>query len=39
MHRRMMHIAESLTADEARVVMTFLEDVRAAVDMVDPHED
>lgn len=39
MHRRMMQIAESLTADEARVVMTFLEDVRAAVDTVDPHED
>ncbi len=36
MHRRMMAIAEGLPADDARVVARFLEDMRSAVDQVDP---
>ncbi|MGN7191797.1 MULTISPECIES: MarR family transcriptional regulator [unclassified Curtobacterium] len=36
MHRRMMSIAEGMSADEARAVATFLERMRGAVDQVDP---
>jgi DNA-binding MarR family transcriptional regulator len=36
MHRRMMGIAEGLTAQDARVVAVFLEQMRTAVDQVDP---
>ncbi len=36
MHRRMMSIAEGLSADDARVVAVFLEQMRSAVDQVDP---
>ncbi len=36
MHRRMMSIAEGLSADDARVVAHFLERMRDAVDQVDP---
>lgn len=36
MHRRMMDIAEGLSPDDARVVATFLERMRGAVDQVDP---
>jgi DNA-binding MarR family transcriptional regulator len=36
MHRRMMGIAEGLTAQDARVVAVFLEQMRSAVDQVDP---
>ncbi len=32
----MMGIAEGLTADDARVVALFLEQMRVAVDQVDP---
>ncbi|PCN46666.1 MarR family transcriptional regulator [Curtobacterium sp. 'Ferrero'] len=35
MHRRMMAIAEGLSAEDARVVGTFLEGMRSAVDHVD----
>jgi DNA-binding MarR family transcriptional regulator len=38
MHRRMMQIAESLTADEARTIGTFLEGLREAIDAIDPAE-
>ena len=36
MHRRMMQIAEGLSATDARVVAMFLEEMRIAVDQVDP---
>jgi DNA-binding MarR family transcriptional regulator len=36
MHRRMMGIAEGLSAQDARVVAVFLEQMRTAVDQVDP---
>ena len=36
MHRRMMSIAEGLPASEARIVASFLEQMRGAVDQVDP---
>jgi DNA-binding MarR family transcriptional regulator len=36
MHRRMMGVAERLTADDARVVARFLEQMRVAVDAADP---
>jgi DNA-binding MarR family transcriptional regulator len=36
MHRRMMEIAEGLSATDARVVAMFLEEMRVAVDRVDP---
>ncbi|PZE79735.1 MarR family winged helix-turn-helix transcriptional regulator [Curtobacterium sp. MCBD17_032] len=36
MHRRMMGIAEGLSAEDARVVAVFLEQMRSAVDRVDP---
>jgi len=36
MHRRMMSIAEGLSADDARVIAVFLEQMRSAVDQVDP---
>ena len=36
MHRRMMQIAEGLSATDARVVAMFLEEMRVAVDQVDP---
>jgi DNA-binding MarR family transcriptional regulator len=38
MHRRMMDIAEGLSADDARTVATFLEGIRAAIDEIDPEE-
>jgi hypothetical protein len=31
MHRRMMEVAESMSADEARVVITFLRRMSAAI--------
>jgi DNA-binding MarR family transcriptional regulator len=36
MHRRMMSIAEGMSADDARAVAVFLERMREAVDHVDP---
>lgn len=36
MHRRMMGIAEGLSAADARVVATFLEQMRSAVEQIDP---
>jgi DNA-binding MarR family transcriptional regulator len=36
MHRRMMHIAESLSPAEARTISAFLEEIREAVDEIDP---
>jgi DNA-binding MarR family transcriptional regulator len=36
MHSRMMLVAESLSADDARVIAKFLDTIRAAVDSVDP---
>ena len=36
MHRRMMSIAEGLSADDARTVAFFLEHMRDAVDQADP---
>jgi DNA-binding MarR family transcriptional regulator len=36
MHRRMMSVAEGLSAEDARVVGAFLERMRTAVDEVDP---
>ncbi|MBT2502532.1 MarR family winged helix-turn-helix transcriptional regulator [Curtobacterium sp. ISL-83] len=38
MHRRMMHIAEGLSAADARVIAGFLEQMRAAVDEIDHTE-
>jgi DNA-binding MarR family transcriptional regulator len=36
MHRRMMSIAEGLSPADAHVVATFLEQMRSAVDQIDP---
>jgi DNA-binding MarR family transcriptional regulator len=38
MHRRMMSVAESLSPDDARVITGFLDDIRDAVDSVDPAQ-
>jgi DNA-binding MarR family transcriptional regulator len=37
MHQRMMDVASSLSADEARVVVGFLRRMRDAVDAIDPQ--
>jgi DNA-binding MarR family transcriptional regulator len=37
MHRRMMEVAESMSAEDARVVITFLRRMGAAI-CEDPHE-
>lgn len=35
MHRRMLDVASALTAEESRIVVAFLENMRAALDAVD----
>lgn len=39
MHRRMMSVAESLSAEEARMVVEFLQRMTHALEAVEQHEE